>query len=436
VGPYQFGALVTPTTAGVSLNNFLFNPDPHAYNPFYNTSLNPAVFPTKGGTVVPSGAYALLAKNFKFPQIWRTDIAADKQLGNGWGVTLEVLYTKDINAVVMFNANQKAADTVVVIGPTTRPRYLTTAARKLNAASGNAIVLDNTKLGGAFSFTAQLSKAFLKGFYGSLAYTYTAAFDVTANPGSQANSVWAVNGTSNTQNDYELSYSGFSVPHRIVANVSYHFEYLKHLATTISAYYEGATQTPGTYTYIYNGDVNNDGNTTADLMYIPKDPTEIHFVNLPASGATPAFTAQQQSDAFFKYIAQDTYLNKHQGQVADRNGAKFPFYHRLDMKFTQDIFTKIGGRRNTLQFTADLTNALNFFNKNWGIRKITVLPLNGSNVVGPLKFVNYTNGQPNYQLATYVPAGSTVGILVDKTYINNTSGSSTWSLQLGLRYIF
>ena len=102
VGPYQFGPLVT-----TNLQNFLFNPDPHAYNPFYNTSLNPPQFPTVGGTVVPTGAYALTATNFKFPQVWRTDIAADKQLGNGWGVTLEALYTKDINAVVMFNANQK-----------------------------------------------------------------------------------------------------------------------------------------------------------------------------------------------------------------------------------------------------------------------------------------------------------------------------------------
>ena len=131
------------------------------------------------------------------------------------------------------------------------------------------------KKGGILSFTAQINKAFLKGFYGSLAYTYTAAFDVTANPGSQANSVWAVNATSRTQNDLELSYSNFAVPHRIVANISYRFEYIKHLATTISAYYEGASL--GNFTYIYNGDVNNDGNT-ADLMYIPKDPSEIKFV--------------------------------------------------------------------------------------------------------------------------------------------------------------
>lgn len=427
VGPYQFGTLVTPTTPGVSLNNFLFNPDAHAYNPFYNKNLNPAVFPTIGGTVVPTGAYALIANNFKFPQIFRTDLAVDKQLGNNWGLTLEAIYTKDINAVYDFNANQKAPDTVVVLGPTQRGRYSTTAARKLNAASGNAIVLSNTKLGGAFSFTAQINKSFSKGFYGSLAYTYTAALDVTANPGSQATSVWAGNPTSQTQNDLELSYALGASPHRVVGNISYRFEYLNHLATTISAYYEGATQ--GQYTYIYNGDVNNDGNT-ADLMYIPKNPSEVHFVALPAAGTTPAFTAQQQSDAFFAFIAQDPYLSKHQGQIADRNGARFPFYHRVDLKFTQDIFNKFGGRKSTLQFTADIVNGLNLINRNWGIKKFTILNNN------PLKFVNYTAGQPNFQLATYVPAGSTTGQLIDKTYINTNSTSTTWSVQLGLRLIF
>jgi Carboxypeptidase regulatory-like domain len=427
VGPYQQQVLITPTTAGANLNNFLFNPDPHAYNPFYNSSLNPALFPKTGGTVVPTGAYALIPNDFKFPQIWRTDLAVDKQLGKGWVATIEALYSKDINAVYMFNANQKTPDTVVIIGPTTRPRFSTTASRKLNATSGNAIVLDNTKKGESFTFTAQLTKNFTKGFYGSVAYTYTAALDVTANPGSQAGSVWAANPTSNTQNNLELAYSNFAVPHRIVANFSYRFEYLSHLATTVSFFYEGSSQ--GTFSYVYNGDVNNDGNSTTDLMYIPRNPSEIRFVNLAASGTTPAFTAQQESDAFFKFIAQDNYLSKHQGQIAERNGTRQPWYHRLDMKLTQDIFSKVKGHRHTLQLTADILNFPNLINNSWGIRQFFV-------VNNPLRFVNYTNGQPNFTLATYVPPGTTTAVLIDRTYIHNNSLSSTYSIQLGLRYIF
>ena len=60
------------------------------------------------------------------------------------------------------------------------------------------------------------------------------------------------------------------------------------------------------------------------------------------------------------------------------------------MKLTQDIFTDIGGHKNTLQFTVDVLNALNLIDKSWGIKQITI-------VANPLKYVNATGGQANFQ---------------------------------------
>lgn len=435
---YQFASAVyvgqragTQTIAASDMANFKFNPDPHAYNPFYNTSLQtkyPGFFPTTAGSTVPTGAFATADQNFRFPQVWRTNLAIDKQLGKSWSATFEALFTKDINAVYLFNANQKAADTVVFTGPFSRPRFSSSAAgiRKLNTSSGNHIVLENSQKGYSFVFTAQVSKNFTKGLYGSLAYTYTLAEDITANPGSQANSIWSVNPTSTDQNATELSYSNFAVPHRLVGTISYRFEYIKHLATTVSLFYEGSNA--GTYSYIYNGDLNNDGNSQ-DLMYIPKDPSEIKFVALAATSTTPAYTAQQQSDAFFAFINQDKYLKKHMGQVATRYGAKYPWYDRLDAHFAQEIFSSFGGRKHSLQITADVTNFLNLLNHNWGARKLFV-------VNNPLRLVAVTNGVPTYNLTTYTPQGITTGQLLDRTFINNNSTTSTWGLQLGLKYSF
>jgi len=419
-GMYTFGALVTATA---DLQNFLFDPDPHAYNPFYNKSLNPAQFPIQAGLVAPSGGFAVIDPHFKFPQVWRNDIAVERQLGKGWGLTIEVLYTKDINDPVMRNANQKPTDTVVVVGPNDiRGRFSSsaTSVRRLNTGIANAIVLQNTSKGGSFVFSTQISKSFTNRFYGSLAYTYTFATDVTANPGSQAASVWAVNPTSGTQNDQEVAYSGFAAPHRIIATFSYRVEYIKHLASTFTFFYEGATQ--GTYSYIYNGDINNDGNS-ADLMYIPKDPSEIKFANLAASGSTPAFTAQQESDAFFQFVAQDKYLSKHMGQTAERNGAKYPFYHRVDFNFQQEIFSNIGRDRHSLVFGASVLNFLNLLNHGWGIKKQFI-------VSNPLRVASVTNGVPSFTLATFN------GDLVRSTYINVNSTSTTWGLQLSLAYKF
>lgn len=424
-GMYQYSAGVDNTMAGINMNNFLFSSDPQAYNPFYNTSVPPSRFPTTAGTVA-SADVVVTNPDYKFPQIWRTDIAVDKQLGKNWKLTVEALYTKDINATYMFDANQKNPDGTVTTGSATRGYYSSSAARKINPGITNAMVLSSTNEGSSFVFTTQIEKSFSKGFYGSLAYTYTFAQNLTENPGSQASSVYAANSTGNTLNDLELAYTNFAVPHRLIAMISYRVEYFKHLGTTISFVYEGAPQ--GRYSYIYNGSINNQGNNNANLMYIPKDATntnEIRFVDrsYTVNGQTISYTAAQQGQMFEKYIQQDPYLSKHRGQVAERNGAQYPWYNRLDMKFLQDVFTNIGKQRHTLQFSADVFNVMNLLNNSWGIRQFYT-------VRNPLTLSTVTGGVPSFYMTSYN------GLPVTETFVNNVSTSTTWAIQLGLRYIF
>src|ERR1043166_6464353 len=46
--------------------------------------------------------------NFKWPQVWTTDLAVDQQLPSGVLGTLEVIYGKDFHAVFMRNADLRA----------------------------------------------------------------------------------------------------------------------------------------------------------------------------------------------------------------------------------------------------------------------------------------------------------------------------------------
>lgn len=434
-GMYQVSAIAT----AAQLATMTFNPNPDAYKSLF----------TAPAPVANSAGFVLIDKKYKFPQVWRTNLGFDKKFAKGWTLSMDAIYSKDLHATVMRNANQIAPTGTVNLGGSTRPSYIntSTATRRLYSGIANAIVLENNNAGGSFSFTAQVSKAFSNGFYASLSYTYSMAMDVTANPGSTASSTWSGNQTSGTQNDKELSYSSFAVPHRILATISYRKEFIKHLGTTLSLYYEGSQNQSGRFSYTYGSgsgtapagfsntaDVNYDGNSS-DLMYIPRDASEITFTPLTVgTGATAVtYSAKQQSDAFFAFIAQDKYLRRHQGQVAERNAVLYPFYHRIDMKFLQDVFTNIGKRRATLQFSADCTNMLNLLNKDWGLRDFfpTSSPLRATK--------NASTGQVLYQLATYTPNGAPAGsnpILVDKTFIRSTSTSSTWALQLGLRLIF
>lgn len=415
-GMYQFGTNVSDPA---ELENFLFNPNPDAHK---------SKFPTTAGTSVPS-SIVLTDQNFKFPQIWRTNLAFDQRLGQGWTLTMEALLTKDLNAVTMRNGNETMPNGVAN-GPDARPRFnpANNTNRRRYPGLSNAIILENTNQGGAFSFTTQLSKSFTRGFYGSLAYTYTIARDISGNPGSQAASVWSANPSITSQNAHNLSYTQYALPHRIVGSVSYRVEYVKHLATTFSLFYDGAAQR--NFTYTYNGDLNGDGNAgSVDIMYIPRDRSEITFVDQPATNTLAAFTAQQQEDAFFSYLEQDRYLRNHKGQYAERNAALFPWYHRFDFKVLQDIFTDIGRNKHTLQFSLDILNVGNLINNKWGVMK----QLNATNgfQANPLSFAGYNaDGVPTFRMA------QARGALVTETFSNNLSTSSTWGMQLGLRYIF
>src|SRR5574339_384689 len=61
---------------------------------------------------VPAASYelALTDKDFKFPQVLRTNLAVDHRFASGWRGTLEFLWGRDVNGVYYINANLPAAD--------------------------------------------------------------------------------------------------------------------------------------------------------------------------------------------------------------------------------------------------------------------------------------------------------------------------------------
>lgn len=412
-GMYQVGVNVTdPAAEGIKFDP---NPDGHA-----------AKFPTTGTPGVPS-SFVAIDPDFKFPQVWRTNLGIDKSLGNGFIASVDLMYTKDLNAVRMRDLNL-ASPTGHLSGPDDRPYYLPTDQQKYNSSLKTPIVLENTNKGHSFAGTLQLSKSFNNGFYGSLAYTYTRAKEVSSNPGSQATSAWNNIATVGTTNDVELMPSEYSLPHRIVANFSYRIEYANHAASTLSVYYQGMAQS--TYSYTYNGDLNGDGNGV-DLMYIYKSGADAPFVPYTAkdaNGNSVTYTVQDQAAAYDKFINSSPYLKKHNGSYASRYGALTPWFNQLDMRFLQDFFISTkGGTRHTLEFSVDLINLPNLISnswKNWGYRQMYT-------IANPLKLNGVdASGNPTYTLSQYN------GNLVTNAFTTNVSSTSTWGLQLGLRYSF
>ncbi len=241
----------------------------------------PDLFPQSPGTLPSGSSLAQVAKNFKFPQIWRSNLAFDIELPWNMIFTGEAIYSKDINAITQVNINE-AAPTGTMTGPDNRIYWTNSSASKINsglngtASVSNAMELTNTKEGYQYSLTAQLTKNFNRGFSGMIAYTYTMAKDVTSNPGSSAYSAFSSNTAVGSLNDPGLSYSGFATPNKLVGVFSYRIEYAKMFATTFSLVYQGYQQ--GRWSYTYSNDLNGDG-VSSDLMYVPTSATDINFAD-------------------------------------------------------------------------------------------------------------------------------------------------------------
>jgi hypothetical protein len=290
-------------------------------------------------------------------------------------------------------------------------------------------VLSNTSKGHSLNTTIGLTMAARKGFYGSLFYSRTTAKTTSDNNGSNASSAWGATPNINNPNDLHLYSSESALPSRLIGTLSYRIEYAGHLASTFSLFYNGSSQ--GRFSYTYNGDLNGDA-IGADLLYVPKSASELTFVaSTVGSGASAVtFTPEQQAAAFDAYINSNDYLKTKKGSYTDRNADLMPWLNRFDFKFLQDIFTDIGKSRNTLQLSLDVINVGNFLNSKWGVRQEII---SGSNL--PLRRASITaDGVPSFTMNAVQINGKYE--LPTTQFRDITTTSTTWSMLIGVRYLF
>lgn len=413
------------TNPTAAQQGYIFDSDVNKYRPGVNG--NPPA------SASASYNLAVTEKDFKFPQIWRSNIAVDKVLFDGLVASLDFAYTKDINAVYHQNINlpdavgtAKGADNRPIYyktftGATSNP----TANTRINSNVTDAILMRNTNKGYSYFITAQVKKTFAFGLDASLAYTYTEAKSVN-DGGSIAQSIWRDRQVTGNPNDNVLGYFNSLQKHRIIASVNYKKEYLGSFATSVGFFYELAPA--GRFSYVYSGDMNGDnagGNN--DLIYIPRDASEIVLQDYTPSGSSNVYTKEQQWADLNAYIEQDDYLKERRGQYAERNGAELPWRGQLDFRLLQDFYINVKGKRNTLQLSVDIFNVGNLINTKWGVLKTT-------NRNALLTFRGYqADGTPQFRYP-YLNDGNATPLT--ETFRDDTSLLSRWQMQLGVRYIF
>ena len=363
-------------------------------------------------------SFALVDRDFKMPSVWRSSFGADYKIPNSvFTLTTDILYTKDVNSVFQYGANRK--ESTARMTNQDRVYYPNVASYQYNNKIGanSATVLTNSDTKGtAFSATFGANMRTWKGLSGSVFYTYSEAKEISANAGSSASSAWQASPTVDSPNQQELSISNFAIPHRIVANVSYNIK-----NTTIGVYYSGSNQ--GRFSYYYSNDVNGDG-IANDLMYIPNASEVMKFADIK-QGATTLFTAQQQREAFDRFIAENG-LEEYRGQILPRNEFLLPWLNRVDVRIAQNLFTDMVQKGDKIAITLDVLNFGNLLNSDWGIQDNNVSSY-GAAVLGRFGTLS---PDPTF---TMLRDGAN---LVKGPTRPASSRFTTWSAMLGFKYSF
>ncbi|WP_421773391.1 TonB-dependent receptor [Gracilimonas sp.] len=356
--------------------------------------------------------YQVTDPDFKFPQVWRTNLGLEKSLDGGWLLSTDFIYTKDVNAMIVRNYGLRPPSGNLN-GVDNRAYYLDSdRATGPFGGSTNAYVFTNTDQGYSFNWTLEVKKQFETGLFASLAYNYLNAQDLSSIEAEISSDAFARNPAIGNVNKPELAPSLYGNKHRFVGRLNKTFVYGEQdkWSTSVSLFMEYAQG--GRYSYTYSGDINGDGSGLNDLIYIPTE-SELNGFTFTGNAAEQ----QDQRQAYNNFIEQDDYLSGRRGQYAEKYAVLSPWYSRWDLRLNQRL--NLG--QNAIEFTVDMLNIGNLINSNWGVKES---PIN-------TQPIGIASVDPNTLEPTY-----TFDSTLQNTYVDDFTLQSRWQIQFGLRYSF
>lgn len=394
---------------------------------FNQANISNPPYQCAGGLKATAGGEIDIADpNLKFPQNLRATLGYDHRLAKNWVATFEGLYTRGINGLFYQNAalaGPQGTDRygrVIYGAPAGSPTGNGTPVLKV-ATRSQVFEVSNQSADHAYNLTAQLQRKYADRYEGSVSYTYGRAFDVQAFTSSTAFSQYRFGRPwAGDQSSKDATRSIFEQRHRIVAQGTYSFP----TKTDLTMIYFGESGNP--YDYTVNGDLNGDGITRNDPLYIPVnalDPSQMVFVNYQPVVGGPTYTPQQQADAFQRFVESTPCLRNNRGHIVPRNACENPWTHRLNVSARQSLPTMWA---QNLSLQVDVFNFLNLLNKNWGAQRFGGLqsPYDLLQYRGLTGGTTFFTGTPTFQFDPNYR----------KFVANNLS--SNYQIQAQIRYSF
>ena len=402
-------------------------------------SPNPDAQPTNFPGASPAANVDFIEKGLSQPSVWKANLAYDAELPwGGFVVGAEWLYTKTNTGIYYKHLNLGAPTRTGADG---RELYYTPQAyntacwnsggntittgactglrsRALsNASFNNVLQAVKTNEGGGNALTLTLTGPKVLGVDWNLAYTRTDATEVSPLTSSVSNSNFNSRSIFNP-NEEVASNSAYLTKDRLNASLSWSKAFVSKYKTSFGLFYEGRSGKPFSWTYA--NDLNGDGVSGNDLMYIPSAPGsgEVIFAGDTA-------TNRANENAFWTIVENHADLREAKGRTVKRNGSFSPVVHNFDLRISQEV---PGFRpKHKGVFTFDILNVGNMINKEYGRVDEAAFQSAGGQ---QRNFVSFGGLDANGKYVYIVRAPETTQT------IRQIKGESQWAAQVTARYEF
>ncbi|MFC3149353.1 TonB-dependent receptor [Piscinibacterium candidicorallinum] len=386
----------------------------------------------------PAANVDFLSPNLKQPSVWKANLGFEHQLPIGLVASVEYLYTRTKDGIYYQHLNLGAPTR---IGPDGRELFYTAQgynpacwtptggsvstgacagfrSRALsNPAFNNVLLAENTDKGFGSSLTFALQQPVQRGFGWSLAYTRSKATEVSPLTSSVSNSNFNARSVFNP-NENVAANSAYLTKNRLNGSMNFERRWFGQMKTTIGVFYEGRSGKP--YSWTFANDMNGDGVSGNDLMYIPRGVGSGEVVFL---GDTA--TSRVNEERFWSIVNSEPALRDVRGGPVGRNTGTSPYVHTFDVRITQEVPGFASKHRGKL--ILDLVNIGNMINRKWGRIDEIAFQGGGAQV---RNFVRYAGidaqGRYVYSVAN-----------TPSDYVTRQNrGESQWAVQVGLQYSF
>ena len=365
------------------------------------------------GPTVPPADLNFFDPDFRFPQNLRFAFGVDRRLP--WEVigTFDFLYSYAVNDLYIEEMNvNPTGNSATEAGRqlygtlSGSPTAFTAAPSRVHPAFRQ--VLRHIGRSGAYTWsaTAQVQKQFIGAVDVNAGYTYSRGKDYQSFTSSVAASNFQFAPINGFIGNRDLTTSFFNVPHKLTLSGTVRLPI--PLRPQFSLVYLGRSGQP--FSYQVSSDINADGVSGDDNIYVPRDASEITLSGDAAAQAA----AFAQLDSL---ITANSCLNEQRGRIMERNSCRNPWINTLNARLA--AFIPLPGQ--SLEVSADLFNMLNLLDGGWGLEKRTSQFETATLLRGAC--FDAVNGRPIYALS--FPR-------FDEPALNR----SRWRLQLGARYAF